>query len=479
MQLEITLRGERAPDGGWAVSGRDLGFLLHKNPGRPHLRDLASGQSVVFFRECAEARATAVLAVEVDAVALVRGKSDQDAGLLGQYVNDRAFAASSFLSVAIAKTYGQTVSGVSKERQALADRALDFSFRVTPLGVAGEPELIGRLFTPLGYAIDARRIAPKLDPGEKPYFDLRLDGTVRLADALSQLYVLIAVIDGAKHWYIDRGEVERLLAKGEGWLARHPERELIAKRALKNKPSLIAAAIKRLQEQEAETAPEDEEEEREAVERAEAAEQRLEKPMRLHEIRLDAVADALVALRARRVLDLGCGEGRLIDKLLKIRGIEKICGVDGSTAALERAARKLRLGQSEARDERVALLQGGLTYADRRLSGYDAAALVEVIEHIDPWRLTSAEDAVFGAAAPGAVIVTTPNREYNALFDGMAPGAMRHADHRFEWTRDEFAAWAARVATAYGYAARLSPLGPEDATHGAPSQMAIFERSAA
>ena len=472
MQIEITLHS--AQDGSY--SARDLGYLLHKHPDHLHERETAAGRAFVFFPESTAERTRAVLYLDVDPVALVRGRTPDADGLLTQYVNDRPYAANSFLSVAIGKTFGQSMAGRSKERQELADRPLPFEARLAPVTIAGGAEVAIALFAPLGYEANLR----PLDGGatrQRPLFDLSLKGEVRLADLLTHLYVLAPVMDNAKHFWVDRDEVENLVAKGEGWLARHPAKELITKRALKHRRALAAMALDRLNEA---AVPEDEEEETAAAEAKEQAEAALEKPIRLHDLRLDTVTAALKERGVRSVLDLGCGEGRLLRRLVRERSFERIMGVDASPRTLERAADRLHLKEAgDALRKRLSLQQGSLTYADRRWAGFDGAALVEVIEHIDPARLASLERALFGIAKPGVVIVTTPNREYNVLFEGMAPGAFRHADHRFEWTRVEFAAWASRVALEYGYGVQLRPLGAEDDAHGAPSQMAIFETGAA
>ncbi|MDH3742784.1 MAG: 3' terminal RNA ribose 2'-O-methyltransferase Hen1, partial [Hyphomicrobiales bacterium] len=306
-------------------------------------------------------------------------------------------------------------------------------------------------------------------------FDLRLSGTVRLADLLNHLYVLVPVLDNAKHYWIDREEIDKLLAKGEGWLAGHPAKELIARRALKHRRSLANQALERL----AESLEADDEAAGDDVPVPEP-EEALEKPIRLHDLRLDTVVETLQSKGVRTVLDLGCGEGKLIARLIKLKGIDRIVGVDASVHTIEKAVRRLHLDQAgDALRERLQLRLGSLTYGDRDWRNFDAATLVEVIEHIDPPRLSSLELSVFGDARPSLVIATTPNREYNALFDGMPAGTLRHPDHRFEWTRQEFKNWADRIATDHGYTVTLSPLGPEDKTHGAPSQMAVFERGAA
>jgi 3' terminal RNA ribose 2'-O-methyltransferase Hen1 len=416
---------------------------------------------------------------------LVRG-SGKDGGLLDQYVNDRPYAASSFLSVAIAKTLRTALGGRCEQRPDLVQQPIPLSALVTPLPVRGGADLVERLFAPLGYRIAVETLPldeAMADWGPSPYVTLRLEATCRLADLLNHLYVLIPVLDLKKHYYIDAEEIEKLLAKGGSWLPAHLERDLIARRYLRRRSALAREAIARLAEMEPEAAEAEGEAESApdadgVVEPARnAAEEKLEKPLRLHDQRLDRVTEVLKASGARRVVDLGCGSGKLLKRLLAEKQFTEILGVDVGIQDLEIAARRLRLETlSERQRARIRLVQGALTYRDKRVEGFDAAALVEVIEHVDPDRLGSVERVVFEFARPGLVVVTTPNREYNAKFEGMQPGQLRHADHRFEWTRGEFQAWAESVAGRFGYAARVEPVGEEDETLGAPSQMAVFER---
>jgi 3' terminal RNA ribose 2'-O-methyltransferase Hen1 len=458
----------------------DLGYLLHKNPARMHELELAFGKGRLFFSEATEASCTAVLALEIDPVALVRGKGTGD-GLLDQYVNDRPYAASSFLSVAMGRLMREAISGRSKERQALADTAIALEAIVSPLPVGRRAawlrddsgsDLVTRLFAPLGYTVSFEQIA--MDPqrpdwGVSPYATLTISDTVRLIELLTHLYVLIPVLDAKKHYFIGDDEVEKLLVRGEGWLQAHPERDVIVSRYLKGRRALVRDALVKLTGEDADpeasidTRPKD------------TAEETIERPLKLHDRRLDAVLGTLKGLGAKRVLDLGCGEGKLIGRLIKDKQFEEIVGIEVSSVSLERAAGRLEK-LSERQRARVKLLQGALVYRDARLRGYDAAALVEVIEHVEPDRLSQLERAVFGDASPRAVVVTTPNADYNALFETLPAGQFRHADHRFEWSRAEFAAWGARVAETYGYQVRFEPLGDVDETHGAPSQMAVFTK---
>lgn len=448
----------------------DLGFLLMKHPDNVHGVELSFGRATLFYPEASDERCTAAITLEVDAVELVRGKARFEE----QYVTDRPYAASSLLSVALGRLLNTALGGRSKHRQELADRAIPLEATVTPLPARGAADLLAKLFEPLGYEVEATPIP--LDPahedwGDSPYVSLRLTGEVRLAVLLTHLFVLIPVLDNSKHYYVGEDEVAKLLRKGEGWLETHPARELIVRRYLGGFKNLVRQATAQLDERvEAE----------EAEEHAgrDAAEEAIEKPIRLNDQRMDRVVALIRELGAASVLDLGCGEGRLLRELLKVPGVARIAGVEVAPRVLAAAGDRLKLDfMPDVKRRRIDLLQGSLVYRDDRLKGFDAAAVIEVIEHMEAERLSAFEAALFGHARPGAVIVTTPNREYNALFEGMQPGALRHPDHRFEWTRAEFRHWAESVALAHGYAVRFEGIGPENPTHGQPTQVAVFARA--
>jgi 3' terminal RNA ribose 2'-O-methyltransferase Hen1 len=469
----------------------DLGFLLHKHPGRVNARHVASGTAYVFFPEATEERCTAALLLEVDPVALVRGSAHRGGsaghGNAGHdssahYVNDRPYAASSLLAVALKEAYGTALTGRCDTRPELAASAIPLEVRVPALRCAGGPDLATRLFEPLGWTITADPVP--LDPAEwgmSRYVDLRLAGPQRLADALNHLYVLLPVLDDAKHYWVAPDEVDKLIRAGDGWLASHPEKALITRRYLAHQRGLTASALARLAEAD-DLAPEDVDnavpEESEAS--AASAEDNTvpgennQAPLAVQ--RQEAVLAALRESGARSVGDLGCGDGALLRHLVAEQGIDRVVAADVSARALQIAARRLRLDRMpDAKRNRVTLVQSGLTYRDERLAGLDAAVLMEVIEHVDDERLPALERTVFGFAAPATVLVTTPNCEHNAVY-GMAPGALRHPDHRWEWTRAQFRAWADAAAGTYGYDVRIRGIGPDDPQGGQPTQMAVFTR---
>ncbi|MFI5715880.1 3' terminal RNA ribose 2'-O-methyltransferase Hen1 [Nocardia sp. NPDC051750] len=554
MLLTITC----TPDADSGTPATDLGFLLHKNPDRVQEFGLSYGTAHVLYPHAAPDRCTAALLLEVDPVRLVRGRSrETQAFSLGQYVNDRPYAASSLMSVAIGAVFRSALRGDCTQRPELARTPLPLRLELPALGCRGGPELAERIFAPLGWSVTATPLP--LDPafpewGDSAHLRLVLTGTVRLADALNHLYVLLPVLDGAKHYWLDAAEVDKLLRAGGAWLATHPERAWITRRYLARRHSLVRTALARLAELDASDPEElgaiDEEPaagEDSGESLAEAAPAigpdtteptstarcdtgeprtndaaavnhtasdtaieavtgapRTESPVAASDLdggaagspaftapttgdvprlslavqRRAAVVAALRDTGATRVLDLGCGEGALLRDLLDDRSFQEIVGVDVSMRALSIARRRLRLDRlPEPVARRLTLRQGSLTYTDSALRGFDAAVLMEVIEHIDPPRLPAVEYVVFGAAAPHSVLVTTPNAEYNVRYDGLPAGRFRHTDHRFEWTRAEFRSWAQRIAGHFGYRARFAPIGAPDPEVGPPTQLAVFTRT--
>lgn len=491
MLLTITMTAPGVADGSPEMApATDLGFLLHKNPSRVQSFAVSTGMAHVFYPEITLSRCMAALLLEVDPVGLVRGKQGSaGAGFsLGQYVNDRPYAASSMLAVAMARVFRTAMTGRCDARPELAARAVPLEISVPVLPCRGGPELAGELFEPLGWTARATPIA--LDEtfegwGDSRYLDLRLSGELRLADALSHLYVLLPVLDDSKHYWVSPEEVDKLIRAAGGWLAGHPRKTLITRRYLAHRSGLYQSALARLAEVD-DAEPESFDNaipvaEAEPAAEQETAGQRSEPepaaPVSLAVQRREAVLGVLREARACRVADLGCGEGALTGALLADPLFTEVVAADVSSRALEVAERRLRLDRMAPRQrERLRLIQSSLTYRDDRLAGLDALILVEVIEHIDPPRLGAVERTVFTEAAPAMVIVTTPNAEHNVRYEFLADGELRHRDHRFEWTRAEFAAWAQRVAGEHGYQARISGVGPEDPEVGSPTQLAVFSR---
>ncbi|HUZ24000.1 MAG TPA: 3' terminal RNA ribose 2'-O-methyltransferase Hen1 [Streptosporangiaceae bacterium] len=476
----LTISTTRAP-------ATDLGYLLHKHPGRVQSFPQSVGTAHVFYPESTDRRCTVAVLLEVDPVALVRGRKGRsgDGFALGQYVNDRPYAASSMLAMALKDVFRTALTGRCNARPELAASPIPLDIHVPAVPCRGGVDLLRRLFEPLGWRVAAA--SGPLDPtipewGDSRYLDVRLTGDVRLADALNHLYVLLPVLDDTKHYWVSNDEVDKLIRAGGGWLGAHPEKALITRRYLAHQRELTQSALARLAEvDDAEVDDAEAEQFDNAPDGAVALDTDTpERPVPLAEQRRGAVLAAVRASGARLVGDLGCGEGALVRDLLAERGIEQIVATDVSARALQIAGRRLRLTElTEQQRGRLRIFQSALTYRDDRLAGLDAAVLMEVIEHVDPPRLDALERVVFGHAAPGTVITTTPNVEHNVRLESLPAGTMRHRDHRFEWTRSEFRSWAERVATAYGYTVRYLPVGTDDPAVGPPTQMAIFSKVAA
>jgi 3' terminal RNA ribose 2'-O-methyltransferase Hen1 len=444
----------------------DLSYLLHKHPARVQQVEITAGIGHIFYTEVTEERCTISLLLDIDPIGLVRRRTPGGNDFaLDQYVNDRPYVASSFMSAALVAAFSTALNGRCKDKPELVNVAMPLRAEIAVLPVRGGEALLRQLWEPLGYTVEAEQhpIDPNfLDWGMSRYFTVRLSNTVTVQQLLSHLYILIPVCDNDKHYWVGEHEVEKLLEKGKDWLPGHPARELITRRYLKNQGQLANKALLVLMEGDA--VPDEVLEEPAPVQRA-------------HDLRLLAVRDELVRVQATSVADLGCGEGKLLRLLLEHKQFTRILGMDVSYRSVEIAKDRLKVERmSPSQQRRLQLIQGSLTYRDRRLEGFDAAALVEVIEHLDESRLAALALAVFAYARPATVVVTTPNSEYNRLFVGFEEGKTRHSDHRWEWTRAEFASWGDSVALAHGYEVVYKPVGEQHAEYGALSQMGVFTR---
>jgi 3' terminal RNA ribose 2'-O-methyltransferase Hen1 len=445
----------------------DLGYLLFKHPDKCQAFDLAFGTARVFYPEASDTKCTAALVLDINPVDLARGKAGAKRQTLAAYVSDRPYAASSFLSVAISQVFRTAMTGRCAEKQDLADTPIPLVARIPVLPSRGREGFLRGLFEPLGYQVRVSRLA--LDSafpewGNSSYFDVELTHTIKLCDLLSHLHVMIPVLDDDKHYYVNEDEIEKLLRHGEGWLSTHPLKQEITSRYLKRQRGLTLEALAQIAVEEIPV---------ETPEQA-TSEDEIEKPISLNQQRMEAVVAALIANGVQKIVDLGCGEGKLLKLLLKEPTFQSVLGMDVTYRALEIAQQRVLDKLPVHQKGRLQLIQGSLNYRDARIAGYDAATVIEVIEHMELDRLPAFERVLFEFAKPKIAIVTTPNIEYNVKFENLPVGKLRHADHRFEWTRVEFQTWAQDISNKYNYSVEFSSIGSIDPEVGSPTQMAIF-----
>ena len=450
MLLTITYIGQNTSD---------LGYLLHKNPTRPQEFSLSYGKAYVFYPEVSSERTTAALLLDIDPIDLAKGKVGSSGGGLFDYVNDRPYVSSSFMSSAISNVFGTAMSGRSKEKQELADTPLSLSAKIHMLFVPNK-EIIAEIFEPLGYTVEIETfLSDDRFPewGESKHVNLTITGTVLLRDLLNHLYTLIPVFDTKRHYYISTEEVNKLLSHGEGWLKDHPKREYITSRYLNRRRSLVNKALEQLSGE----SEEDDEE--------------IERKPNLNQRRLEAVVEEVLASGVKSVIDMGCGEGNLTKLLLKEQQLVKVAAFDASYTELERLKNRLHIDRMNGSNkDKLEIFQSSLTYSDKRFKGYDCACIIEVIEHLDMNRLSVFASNIFGLVKPKTVIITTPNIEYNENYLFLPKNTFRHGDHRFEWNREEFSNWASNICDKYGYRVEIKEIGDNDETNGSPTQMGVF-----
>jgi 3' terminal RNA ribose 2'-O-methyltransferase Hen1 len=456
MLLTLTCQGQEAPE---------FSYLLYKNPYRVNQFSLSFGQAVVFYPEFTPDKVSCSLLLNIDPLVLSKDKGRQFG--LFDYISDRPYASTSFMSVAISRVFSSALGGRCQEKPELVDKELDLMAEIICLPC--QPELnLEMFFVPLGYEVSVDRRKPdqafeKL--GENPYVNLTIRGRVTISEMLRHLYILIPIFGGRKHYFVDRDEVEKLLRLGGEWLKSHPYREQITYLYLARFKKLTRLALDRIEDGEAGAIEDDGE--------YSGFASRFFRGEPLSKVRLEFILQELRLSGARSVLDLGCGEGRLLLRLAHDDRFDRIVGLDISLTALKKAEERL-FKAYKGRPQGLELIQGALTYADGRLKGFDAAVCQEVLEHLDAWRMPIFEKVLFGFLKPKTIIVTTPNVDYNVNYPGLTEGQLRHQDHRFEWNRAQFTQWASSVAEKNGYTVRVSDLGELDQKSGRPTQFGVF-----
>ena len=443
----------------------DLGYLLHKHPDRTQVFETKHANVYAFYPDASPERCEFVLYADIDPVKLVRGEAGSSGGgVLEDYVNDRPYTASSMFTTMVNEVLRSAIGGRCKERPELAETPIPLKVRFGPMRTDIGRERVERMFCELGYDVTLHDAQ-----GDNPSYvmlELRSERH-RVYEVLRHLYVLGTAIDGDRHSYIGEGEVESLVRRGEGWLPEHPDYKWITARFLKRKTSLAEKAVRRLGG------------EHEAGDgRDGLPPPNLPERVSMQRTRLTTVARIIAELGGGRIADLGCGEGGLIMEIAHEPDVREVIGIDISLVTLARAGRRMRKLAPEI-GAKVKLVQSLLDCRDHRWKDVDIAACVETIEHIDLERLPRVERCVFGYARPRAVIITTPNREYNRNYEMVGTERLRHRDHRFEWTREEFTRWCSDTAGQYGYRYRIEMVGPVDDEVGTPTQLAVFQQEGA
>ena len=485
-----------------------ISHLLAKNPHNRYERNEKGARVRLIYSAFAEEKIEFTIFATPDPIDLVKGSPHSYD--ITQYINDREFVVSSLFCSYIRPALGTALNGKPK-----ADYA-DWVEHVFPLEVTFGPvasnlpdAVIESLFTALGYEADIERGAAEYTfdlKSRSSVRNIRVSGQATLQQMLRQLFILMPVLDDYKHYYIGTEEIDKLQRYGEGWLQDHPQQELIIKRALRFAP-LIAdyrklagdnvqkAAVNLLDTNTTDTdantlqQPGNEQittgitasqqGEADTLSSSADVQETAVPPIRLNELRYQAIVDQVSSLpRRRSVVDFGAGEGKLSVRLAGIEGVEQVYAVEPSAYAGLRALE--RFGKLEREGQQIVprLVTGSLFYRDDQWAGQDVIILCEVIEHINEHRLPQVMATLLDEYHPETLIMTTPNREYNAVYE-MEEQEIRHTDHRFEWTRAEWADHCQDWVSGRPYEVSLHGIGDISEIHGQPTQMAVFRRKGA
>jgi 3' terminal RNA ribose 2'-O-methyltransferase Hen1 len=445
MQLTIQASGDNV---------QAISYLLAKNPNNLYERNHKGHLVRLFYSKFTETELEVTIFVTPDPIEMVKNNSNSYD--ITHYINDREFAVSSIFCSFIRSALGTALNGQPKEEHLKwVNHPFSFNFEFGPVVSSLSDEKLMNLFEPIGYEVTINR--PEIEYSfpiktKSSARYLSIKGMKTLQEGLRHLFVLIPVIDNYKHYFIDEKEIEKLERYGEGWLEQHPLRDLIYRQALRFKE--IYSLVENSSKDEKKVEP--------------------VKKVRLNELRYEKIVNAVSQMKPRSVVDFGSGEGKLSVQLGFVEGITEILAVEPSESASLKALERFNKVKNKEKFVIPELLWGSLFYYDERLKDKDVIILCEVIEHIDETRLPKAMDTLLHDYQPGALIITTPNREYNELYD--MEEHLRHNDHRFEWTRAEFRQWCTERNYSNDYELLFDGIGEEHPSHGFPTQMCIFKR---
>lgn len=451
MQLTIKAIGENS---------RVISYLLSKNPSNLYDRDEKGSRVRLVYTAFTEEETEILIYVTPDPVELVRNSPNTFD--ITQYINDREFAVSSLFCSYIKSALATALNGKPKEEFI---KWVDYKFNLVlgfgPVASDLPDAVIESIFTHLGYEVNIERGLTDYSFQLKSRSSVRyitLTGHQTLQNAMRHLFILIPVMDNYKHYYMDKSEVDKLERYGAGWLDDHPMRDLIIKRSLKFKELIREVAV-----------PQKEvfiKEESETVEETEVK-------VRLNEQRYQTIVDIVTNLPHKEtVVDFGSGEGKLSVRLGFAPGVKEILAVEPSQMSQLRAMQKWDKARASEGFLAPTQVWGSLFYFDTRLCDKDVMILSEVIEHIDEFRLPPIMETVFVQYTPKTIIINTPNYEYNVVYE--MQDNLRHRDHRFEWTREQFNSWCNELSAKYKYSVNIGGIGEEDQDFGFPTQIAVF-----
>ncbi|MFJ7684675.1 3' terminal RNA ribose 2'-O-methyltransferase Hen1 [Peribacillus butanolivorans] len=445
MQLTIQASGDNV---------QAISYLLSKNPRNLYERNHKGHLVRLFYSKFTETELEATIFVTPDPIELVKGNSNSYD--ITHYINDREFAVSSIFCSLIRSALGTALNGQPKEEHTeWVNHPFSFQFEFGPVVSSLSDNQLKDLFEPIGYEVMITR--PEIEysfqiKDKSSARSISLKGMKTLQEGLRHLFVLIPVIDNYKHYYIDEKEIEKLERYGDGWLKDHPMRDYIYRQSLRFKEVYSIVENRK---------PEEKKEEK-------------ENKVRLNDLRYEKIVDTVSQMNPRSIVDFGSGEGKLSVRLGFVEGVKEILAVEPSQTAAIKALGRFEKVKNKEKFVVPETLWGSLFYYDERLKNKDVIILCEVIEHIDEYRLPKVLDTILHDYQPNALIITTPNHEYNEVYD--MEDVLRHNDHRFEWTRAEFRQWCTERNHRDIYSLKFEGIGEEHDTYGYPTQMVVFER---
>ncbi len=442
MQITFAARGDHASR---------LSYFFGKHPDHPYRKETAYGHIEFKFLEYTDNLVRGYISFHVDGLTMVK---DSEYRGLEQYISDREFSLSTIFLTHVRQSIGHVLSRDYENINTL----YDFTVELGPISTLLPDQTIRELFEPIGYEVAVQNVQAsydfEIDSGK--VIGLRLTKVTDIVSLFRQIYVLLPVMDNYKHYAISNDEAEKLLRYGEGWLDNHPYQQFIIERYVRYKASLIQTVKNQLL-------------------RDEVTEEQ-EKKIRLGELRYQEFAHRIELLGIRDVVDMGAGEGRLLKLLVQMPSLEQITACEPTESGLTVMRKRVEQWKmnSEVQVEPT-IIQSSLFYKDERIINRECIVLCEVIEHIDRGRIDGVMNTLLSYSRPKYLILSTPNVEYNEVYN--MDRTLRHTDHRFEMTREEFRQFISVHSREQGYLCEFTGVGDEHPNYGQPTQMTILRRA--